>query len=73
MKKIIIQSLHLKKINKWHPNGYLRKAVPPEGFIDSPISFPKIHFDTKEEANNYFKDYFIKQGYKEDEIETRNC
>lgn len=62
MKKFKIGSYQLVETKKWVPFGMLRDKIKFQE-VDVP---PKYRFDTKEEADKFFRGLCIKKGYIED-------
>lgn len=67
MNSFKVGSYQLVKTNKWVPAGNI--------FIDNnntrniqEIDFPpENRFNTKDEANNFFREYYLREGYIESE------
>lgn len=69
MKVFKVGSYQLLETKKWAPSGVLfdysdgSKVGIQEADIFPPN--PEFRFDTKEDADEYFRNYFIKLGYSE--------
>lgn len=64
MKTFKTGSYQLKKNKKWIPAGSLFEQVNGRESLNiQGLSCPDKHFDTKEEADQYFNSYCIQKGY----------
>ena len=68
MKKFKINSYQLTKTKKWAPCGTLFEVVDGGRMKiqEADIFPPEYRFDTREEADKFFKEHFQKEGYIED-------
>lgn len=60
-----MNSYQLLETKKWVPAGMVFKQVNGESLKAQEASIPQEKFDTKEEADNFLREYFIKNGYIE--------
>lgn len=68
MKKFIVNSYQLTENKKWAPCGTLFESINGNriNIQEADIFPPKFRFDTKEEADNYFRNWFLERGYTEE-------
>jgi len=67
MKKFKVSSYQLIENQKWAPCGTLFELVNGNkmNIQEADIFPPEFRFDTKEEADKIFREYFSKRGYIE--------
>jgi hypothetical protein len=68
MKKFKIGSYQLVDTKKWAPCGTLFELIDNKkiNIQEADIFPPQFRFDTKEDADKFFREYFSKRGYIED-------
>ncbi len=70
MKKFKINSYQSIETKKWAPSGTLFEFIDGNKIkIEEADVFPpkpEYRFNTKEEADKFFREHFIKEGYIED-------
>ena len=68
MKKFKVSSYQLTETKKWAPCGTLFELIDGGNMNiqEADVFPPEYRFDTKEEADKFFKDHFQNKGYTED-------
>ncbi|MFA4941138.1 MAG: hypothetical protein WC582_00880 [Patescibacteria group bacterium] len=68
MKTFKSNSTRLMENKKWTPSGTLFEVIDYGKQIITEADGFSVQFDTKEEADNYFENYYINKGYKPSKI-----
>ncbi len=64
MKKFDVASYQLAETKKWIPAGTLIKFISNSGNVEyTEVEIREKEFETKEEANSYFIDYYKSKGF----------
>ena len=68
MKKFKVNSYQLSETKKWAPCGVLFESAEGNkmNIQEADVFPPEYRFDTKEKADKFFREHFIKDGYIED-------
>ena len=68
MKKFIVNSYQIIETQKWVPCGTLFETVDEDkiNIQEADIFPPEFRFDTKDEADKFFRNYFSQRDYNED-------
>ncbi|MCK5096275.1 MAG: hypothetical protein KAR24_02890 [Candidatus Pacebacteria bacterium] len=68
MKKFKIGSYQLTETKKWAPCGTLFEFIEGDKMkiTEADVFPPEYRFDTEEEADEFFREHFLKEGYIED-------
>lgn len=68
MKKFKVASYQLLETKKWAPSGTLFELISGDKLRvqEADVFPPEYRFDTKEEADNFFRKHFLNQGYIEE-------
>lgn len=64
MKTFKSNSTQLMENKKWTPSGALFEVIDYGKQIITEADRFSVQFDTKEEADNYFENYYLNKGYK---------
>lgn len=67
MKKFTVGSYQLRDVEKWVPSGSTFEVIngAKVNITEADIFHPEHRFDTKEEADQFFRDHFLSKGYEE--------
>lgn len=70
MKKFIVGSYQLVETKKWAPSGTIFESINGNkiNVQEADVFPPEFRFDTKEEADAFFREYFSKRGFTEDTL-----
>ena len=67
MKYFETASYQILDTGKWAPGGMLFEIINGDkmNIQEADIFPPEFRFDTREESDNFFREYFIQRGYIE--------